>query len=411
MEVVVVVGAGLDVHKKKIVACCLDGRSSPPKVVKCTFGTFRDELERLREWLLKRECTHVAMESTGVYWMPVHRVLEGSPLQIILGNARHMANVPGRKTDMSDAEWIAKLLRHGLIRPNFIPPRPIRDLRQITRYRRKLIDMRSSSELRVEKLLQTANIKLSSVASEVFGVSGRLMLRSLAKGMTDPVKLAALAKGTLRNKRAELTRAFRGTFTADDARLLAVELNVIDDLEKRLTNLEQLIEKQVGPFAEEIARLDTIPGVDRALATELIAEIGTDMTAWPSDRHFAAWTGTCPGNRESAGVRRRARTRDGNPYVKVILLRAAVCASRTVTSYLAARYRRLAARRGSRRAIVAVAHEIAIAIYHMLSKQQPYIAPKAADPAVVRKHKSNQLIRELRKLGFEVTCTPTANLI
>jgi len=340
----------------------------------------------------------------------VHRVLEGS-VQIILGNARHMANVPGRKTDMSDAEWIAKLLRHGLIRPNFIPPRPIRDLRQITRYRRKMIDMRSASELRVEKLLQTANIKLSSVASEVFGVSGRLMLRSLAKGMTDPVKLAALAKGTLRNKRAELTRAFRGTFTADDARLLAVELHVIDDLEKRLANLEQLIEKQVGPFAQEIALLDTIPGVDRALAIDLIAEIGTDMTAWPSDRHFAAWTGTCPGNRESAGVRRRARTRDGNPYVKVILLRAAVCASRTVTSYLAARYRRLTARRGSRRAFVAVAHEIAIAIYHMLSKQQPYIAPKAADPAVARKHKSNQLIRELRKLGFEVTCTPTANLI
>lgn len=211
MEVVVNVGVGLDVHKKKIVACCLDGRSSPPKITSCTFGTFRDELERLRGWLIKRECTHVAMESTGVYWMPVYRVLEGS-VQVILGNARHMANVPGRKTDMSDALWIAKLLRHGLIQPNFVPPRPIRDLRQATRYRRKLIETRSSSELRVEKLLQTTNIKLSSVVSELFGVSGRLMLTALASGMTDPVKLAELAKGTLRNKRFELARALRGSF-------------------------------------------------------------------------------------------------------------------------------------------------------------------------------------------------------
>jgi transposase len=270
--------------------------------------------------------------------------------------------------------------------------------------------MRSASELRVEKLLQSTNIKLSSVASAVFGVSGRLMLQSLAKGMTDPVKLAALAKGTLRNKRAELTRALRGTFTADDARLLAVELNVIDDLEKRLAKLDQLIDSQAASFASEIVLLDTIPGVDRTLATDLIAEIGSDMTAWPSHGHFAAWTGTCPGNRESAGVRRRARTREGNPYVKVILLRAAVCASRTVTSYLASRYRRLAARRGPQRAIVALGHQIAIAIYHMLKNHQPYIAPKAADPALARRNKSNQLIRELKKLGFEVTCTP-ANLI
>jgi len=405
MEVVVVVGAGLDVHKSKIVACCIDGRSSPPQVVSCVFGTFRDELERLCQWLLKRECTHVAMESTGVYWMPVYRVLEGS-FQIVLGNARHMANVPGRKTDLTDAQWIAKLLRHGLIQRNFVPPRTIRDLRLATRYRRKLIQTRTASQLRVEKLLQTTNIKLTSVLSDLFGVSGRLMLSALAQGLTDPNKLAALAKGTLRNKRVDLTRALRGSFSQDDARLLEVELKVIDDLDKRLRHLGLLIDDKVVPFADAIAWLDTIPGVDRVLAIDLIAEIGTDMTAWPSDGHFAAWTGTCPGNRESAGVRRHARARDGNPYVKSILIQAAVCASHTVTSYLAARYRRLAVRRGPRRAVVAIARAIAVAVYHMLSKQQPYIPPKVADPAVARQQRCNHLVRELTKLGFDVSFKP-----
>ena len=405
MEVVVVVGAGLDVHKKRIVACCLDGRSSPPKPTTCTFGTYWDELERLRAWLIKHECTDVAMESTGVYWVPVYRVLEGS-VRIVLGNARHMANVPGRKTDVSDAQWIAKLLRHGLIQPNFVPPRPIRDLRQSTRYRRKLVQTRTACQLRVEKLLQCTNIKLSSVASNVFGVSGRLMLAALAAGKTDPVKLAALAKGTLRNKRAELTRAFRGSFTADDARLLKLELKVIEGLETQLTRLETLIDEKVAPFAEIIERLDTIPGVDRTLAIDLIAEIGTTMAAWPSDRHFVAWTGTCPGNRESAGVRRRARTRDGNPYVKSLLIQAAVCASRNVCSYLAGRYRSIAARRGPRRAVIAVAREIGVAVYHMLSRNEPYIPPKSADPAIRRQQRSNQLIRELKKLGLQVICTP-----
>ena len=404
MEVVVVVGAGLDVHKKRIVACCVDGRSSPPTIVTCTFGTFRDELERMRDWLIKRQCTHVAMESTAVYWMPVYRVLEGH-VQIVLGNARHMANVPGRKTDLSDAQWIANLLRYGLIRPSFVPPRPIRDLRQITRYRRKLVQSRTSAELRVEKLLQTTNIKLSSVASEVFGVSGRLMMSALASGITDPIKLAELSKGKLRKKRVELTRAFRGSFSQDDARLLDAELCVIDDTEKTLAKVDQLIAEKVSPFEDVIARLDTVPGIDRILAIDLIAEIGPDVMAWPSARHFAAWSGTCPGNRESAGVRRRARVRDGNHYVKTVLTQAAVCASRTVTSYLAARYRRLVPRRGERRAIVALAHEIAVSVYYMLRNGQPYIPPKVADPQKAREQRRNQLIRDLNKLGFEVTCT------
>lgn len=401
MEVVVVVGAGLDVHKKRIVACCIDGRSSPPKISSRTFGTFLDELERLREWLIARECTHVAMESTGVYWMPVYRVLEGT-VQIVLGNARHMANVPGRKTDKLDAQWIAKLLRHGLIQPNFVPPQPIRDLRQLTRYRRKLVQMRTASQLRVEKLLQTASIKLSSVASNIFGVSGRLMLASLARGTVDPVKLAGLAKGTLKKKTADLTRAFRGAFTSDDARLLEIELKVIDDLERQLATLQELIENAVLPFVATIELLDTIPGVNRTLAIDLIAEIGTSMNAWPTCEHFAAWSGTCPGNRESAGIRKRARVRDGNPYIKTVLIQAAVCASETRGTYLAARYKRIAARRGPRRAVVALARHIAVAVYQIISKAEPYAPPSAADPTVLRQIRSNQLVRELTKLGFEV---------
>lgn len=405
MEVVVDVGAGLDVHKKKIVACCLDGRSSPPTVVTCTFGTFRDELERMRDWLLKRECTHVAMESTGVYWVPVYQVLEGA-VQIVLGNPRHMANVPGRKTDVSDAQWIAKLLRHGLIQPNFVPPRVIRDLRQATRYRRKLIQTHTACLLRVEKLLQCANIKLSSVASNIFGVSGRLMLTNLSLGVTDPVQLSELAKGTLRGKRGALTRAFRGSFRQQDADLLLVELKVIEGLEAQLDQLEKLIAGNISPFEDVIERLDTIPGVNRTLAIDLIAEIGTDMTAWRTDRQFAAWTGTCPGNRESAGVRRKAKTREGNPYVKTILIQAAVCARQTIGSHLSTRFHRLAARRGPRRAAVAIAREIAVAVYHMISKQLPYTPPRAAEPEVIRQHRSQHLIKELTKLGYEVNCKP-----
>jgi transposase len=404
MEVVVAVGAGLDVHKKRIVGCCIDGRSSPPTITKCTFGTFKDELERLRDWLRARECTHVAMESTGVYWMPVYRALEGH-VEIVLGNPRHMANVPGRKTDVTDAHWIAKLLRHGLIQKNFVPPQAIRELRQITRYRRKLIHTRTASLLRVEKLLQSANIKLSSVASDIFGVSGRAMLSQLADGVTNPERLADAAKGTLRGKRQSLTRALAGTFSSDDANLLAVQLNVIEALETELDQLESLIAAKARPFDETVALLDTIPGINRTLATDLVAEIGTSMAAWPSDAHFAAWTGTCPGNRESAGIRRPARAREGNPYIKTILIQAAVCAKNTIGSHLSHRYARLAARRGPRRAAVAVAREIAVAVFHMVSKGETYRAPSAT-PEVIREQRTRHLLRELQKLGYEVQPRP-----
>jgi len=398
MEVVVVVGAGLDVHKKKIVACCLDGRSTPPTVTTCTFSTFKDDLERMRDWLRIRGVTHVAMESTGVYWIPVYQVLEGS-VEIVLGNPRHMANVPGRKTDVSDAHWIAKLLRHGLIQPNFVPPRAIRDLRQATRYRRKLVQTRTSCMLRVEKLLQCSNIKLSSVASNIFGVSGRLMLEQLSQGHADPATLAELSKGTLRGKRGMLMRALRGSFSKEDSKLLQLELKVIADLEAQIERVNALIEEKVGPFEHVVQRFDTIPGVNRILAIDLLAEIGPDVSAWPTCRHFAAWTGTCPGNKESAGTRKSAKTREGNPYVKIVLIQAAVCARQTIGSHLAARFNRLAARRGPRRAVVAVAREIAVAIYYMVSRGTDYTPP---EPIKHSTDRSKQLVRQLEKLGYEV---------
>ena len=408
MEVVVVVGAGLDVHKKKVVACCIDGRTNPPTVITCTFSTFRDDLERLRAWLIARQVTHVAMESTGVYWLPVYQILEGS-FEIVVGNPRHMANVPGRKTDVSDAHWIAKLLRHGLIQPNYVPPRPIRDLRQATRYRRKLIQTRTSCLLRVEKLLQCANIKLSSVATNIFGVSGRLMLEQLSENHTDPSMLAELSKGTLRGKRGALTRAFRGMFSKDDAKLLRIELRVIADLEAQLKKIDALVEQKVAPYDEIVLRLDTIPGVNRVLATDLLAEIGPDVSAWPTHRHFAAWTGTCPGNKESAGIRRKAKTREGNPYIKTVLIQAAVCARQTIGSHFAARFNRLAVRRGPRRAAVAVAREIAVAIYFMISRGVDYIAPRVADPKAHMQKRTRELLRELKKLGHEVNLNLITN--
>lgn len=368
-----------------------------------TFGTTTAELLTLREWLAAYRITHVAMESTGVYWMPVYRALEGS-VQIVLGNARHMANVPGRKTDLSDAQWIAQLLRYGLVQPNFVPPRAIRDLRMQTRYRRKLLGTRTSAQLRVDKLLETANIKLSSVASQLFGVSGRRMMSALARGKRDPIKLADLALGTLRRKRAELRRAFGATcaFGKDDARLLAIELKLVNDLDAQIARIDALITEKVAPFEAIIERLDTIPGVDRTLAVDLLAEIGTDMKAWPSVQHFVAWTGTCPGNRESAGKRHRSRCRDGNPYVKTVLIQAAVCASKTHHSYLSARYHRIAGRRGPRRAAVAIARQIAMAAYFIIAREQVYVPPRFADARVADQHRINQLLRELKKLGCEV---------
>ena len=403
MEVVVAVGAGLDVHKKTIAVCCIDGRSTPELVFKRTFGTFRHQLEELREWLERMGCTTVAMESTGVYWLPVYRALEGH-VEVVLGNARLMANVPGRKTDQCDAHWIAQLLRFGLIRKNFIPPRPIFELRQLTRTRRKLIETRTAAELRVEKLLQIANMKLSSVASEVFGVSGRLMLNALAQGQTDPNVLADLSRGKLRNKRPELIKALSGSFTEDDRRLLAIQLKWIEDLNARLATLSVLMEAKAAPYEAIVEHLDTVPGINRILAIEIVAETGGEMSCWPSEHHFAAWCGVCPGNRESAGKRRRARVRDGRPAMKRILAQAATSAGLSTGTYLCSRYRSFRNRRGEGHATLAIAHEIAISIYFMLKRGNDYQPPIVLDPVKQREVRRRKLVRELERLGYTVAC-------
>ncbi len=404
MEVVVEIGAGLDVHKKRIVACCLDGRSTPPKRIRRTFGTFFNQLQSLRDWLVTAGVTDVAMESTGVYWMPVYRVLEGH-VRIILGNARLMANVPGRKTDESDAEWIAVLLRHGLIRPSFVPPKAIRELRQLTRCRRKLVQMRTTAQLRVDKLLQMANIKLSSVASDLFGVSCRKMLRALTDGITDPVVLSELSYSTLRNKRPQLIQALTGTLSVEDRQLLKIQLDLVDDLKRELGRVDELIQQKVIPYEAIVQLLDTVPGINRTIAQEILGEIGTDISIWPSQRHFSAWAGVCPGNRESGGVRRRARSREGDRYLKSILAQAATSAAHVRGSYCAARFRSLKFRLGERRAILALAHELALSIYFILLRQQPYREPLAADPRLVRDQRRRSLIKQLQKLGYEVTCS------
>jgi transposase len=318
-----------------------------------------------------------------------------------------MANVPGRKTDVSDAEWIGQLLRFGLIRRNFVPLRAIFDLRQLTRTRRKLIQTRTSAELRVEKLLQTTNIKLSSVASEIFGVSGRLMLAALAEGKTNPETLANLSKGKLRKKQPELLRAFSGTFTPDDAKLLDIQLRFIDGIEARLEQLRVLIEEKVIPYEPILLRLDTAPGINRTLAIEILAETGGDMTPWSDAQRFASWCGVCPGNRESAGKRRPSRTREGRPAMKSILAQAATSAALVHGSYLASRYRGVRARRGNRHAVIVIAHELAISIYFMLQRREDYKGPALIDPTLARRNRQRTLIRDLEKLGFNVTCTET----
>lgn len=402
MQVWVERGAGLDVHKKKIVACWFDRRGSELRAIKRTFGTYQWQLEQMRDWLLESGCMHVAMESTGVYWKPVFNVLEGH-FEVILGNAQHMANVPGRKTDMNDAEWIATLLRYGLIRPNFVPPAEVRRLRDWTRLRRKLVQVRCSAQGRVEKVLQSANVKISSVASQLFGVSGRRMLSALASGVTDPTVIAELARGKLRNKRDQLRQAIGGSFTLHHADLLKIQLELIDRVERTICDLEASTQHLMREHQDLIALLDTIPGIDRVIAIDVLAEIGLTVEPWPTDRHLAAWSGLAPGNRESAGKRRRARTRAGDPWIKSILVQAATAAVRTRGSYLKRRFGRLAKSIGERSAYVAIAHELIVAIYHVMSRHEPYRPPREPDPAAIRERRKLQLLRQLRALGVTVS--------
>lgn len=404
MQTVVERGCGLDVHQATVVACLLvlrkDGRVH--KQVRI-FGTTTRELVSLREWLLAEGCTHAAMESTGVYWKPVYAVLEGA-LEIVVANAYHVKNVPGRKTDVKDAEWLADLLCHGLLRSSFVPPKPIRELRDLTRYRRKLVEAQTAERNRLLKVLESANIKLASVATDVFGVSGRLMLRALIEGIASPEEMAELAKGQLRHKIAQLQPALEGKLEQHHRFLLELQLQRVEAAERDLATLQQRIQEKLEPYAAQVALLDEIPGVDRALAAVIIAELGVDMTVFQSVSHLASWAGVCPGNNESAGKRRSSHITKGNVYLKSALIEAANAAARAKGTYLRDKFYRLKARRGYKRAAVAIAHKILVAIHHMLSQNVSYndLGDLYLDK-LNKHHLTRNLVHRLERLGFEVT--------
>ena len=407
MDVIVERAAGLDVHQASIVACVLIGRpgQKPHKEVR-HFGTMTADLEALRDWLQELGVTHVGMESTGVYWKPVHNILEGH-FTLIVANAHPIKAVPGRKTDVKDAEWIADLVRHGLVQPSFVPPPEIRELRDLLRQRRTLAETLATERNRTLKLLETANIKLSSVATDVFGVSGTAMLKALVEGEMTPEAMAELAKGRLRTKLEPLVKALQGRLTEHHRFLLRLHLRRLDEIDRDVAELEARIAEQMRPFRRHVRLLKQIPGVDEIIAAEIIAEIGIDMTVFGNARRLAAWAGVCPGNHESAGRQRKTSTRKGNLYLKTTLVRAAVCAAKATGTYYKEKYYRLKARLGAKRAAMAIAHKILVAVFHMLAGETDFRELGAAHLDQHQKHRVTKgLVRRLDALGYEVILRP-----
>jgi transposase len=365
------------------------------------------QLLELADWLQGQGVTHVAMESTGVYWKPIWNLLEDQ-FQILVVNAQHVKHVPGRKTDVKDSEWLAQLLQCGLLQGSFVPDTPQRQLRDLTRQRRQLTHTKASVANRIQKILEDANIKLGSVASDVLGVSGRDMLRALVAGEDDPVKLAELARGVLRGKIPALRLALRGRVTAHHRFLLQLLLDELVHLEELIARLTTRIQEVLpDPFAEAIERLTTIPGIEVRAAENILAEIGSDMEPFATPGHLASWAGVCPGQRESGGKRKSGRTRPGDPWLRTTLVQVAWAASHTKDTYLAAQYRRLVGRRGKKRALLAVGHTILVIVYHVLKKRTTY---KELGGDYFEKMDANRLtrslVRRLQRLGHEVVLKP-----
>jgi transposase len=402
---------GLDVHKQTVVACVLiSSPDGPPNKTLRTFGTLTDELLALGDWLASQGVTHVALEATASYWKPIWNLLEAR-FELLLANAQHIKAVPGRKTDVKDAEWIADLLRHGLLKPSFVPDRPQRELRELTRYRTSLVTERAAEVNRLQKVLEGANLKLGDVASDVLGQSARQMLERIAAGATEAesVALAQLARGRLREKIPQLERALSGRTAPHQRFMLAQQLAHIDFLDETIERVSGEIAERLRPFDATLLNLDAIPGVGRRTAETLLAEIGTDMRRFPSAAHLASWAGMCPGHDESAGKRRTGKTRKGSPALRHALTEAARAAARSKNTYLAAQFHRIAARRGSKKAAVAVGHSILVIVWHLLDHGDPYHDLGASyfetrsEPALTR-----HLVRRLKAMGYDVQLQPQA---
>ena len=404
MEIMYPRCCGMDVHKKTVVACLLGPSGKEVR----TFGTMTADLLAMNAWLREQGCEMVAMESTGSYWKPIYNLLEAESMPAMVVNAQHIKAVPGRKTDVKDAEWIAQLLQHGLLRASFIPPRDQRELAEVVRYRRSLVEMRSAESNRLQKVLEGANIKLGSVLSNVLGVSGRAVLARLIAGEEDGTVLAELVHRTVRAAKADIARAAEGRMGAHQRFLLEQQLTLIDTLTQQIGIMEAEIERRLSAEREIVERVQTIPGVGPCIAQEILAAIGTDMSRFPSHRHLASWAKVCPGMHESAGRRRHAGIGPGHKLLRAALTEAAQASTRS-TSYLAAQYKRIAAKRGAKKAIIAVAHSILVIAYYIIRDGTTYTDLgytyfEDRDKDALIRHYTTRLER----LGKKVTITDAA---
>jgi transposase len=401
--------AGLDLHKRMIMACRLvPGPGGQPGKEIRQFGTMTADLLALGDWLAEAGVTHVAMESTGIYWKPVWNLLE-ERFTLLLVNAAHVKVVPGRKRDVGDAEWLADLLRHGLLRPSFVPDRPARELRELTRYRSSLVRERTAEVNRLQKTLEGANIKLASVVTDVTGVSARAMLGELIAGQEDTAALAELAQGALRRKRPELAQALTGRMRAHQRFRLTQHLALIDTLDAQIAAVSAEIEERLRPFASQLALLDSIPGIGRWSAQVILAEIGPDMSRFPTAGHLASWAGMCPGHDESAGRQRSGKTRKGSPWLRVTLTEAAYAAGRSQETALSERYHRLMGRKGKKKTAIAVGRQILELCHELLSTGEVYDDARARTrPHGTALTEAQRLVRRLEKLGHRVLLAPAA---
>lgn len=398
--------AGLDVHKETVVACLRIADDEGARHETRTFSANVSGLLALSEWLSENGCTHVAMEATGIYWKPVWYVLEGA-FELVLANAAHVKNVPGRKTDVKDAQWLGDLLAHGLIEASFVPPRPIQHLRDYTRTRKQLVQEMTRHTQRIQKVLETANLKLSSVLSDVLGKTGRAVLEALTRGEQDPKKLLALKDRRVAASDKEFLEALRGVATPHHQFMLRLHLDQIDSLQRAIDLVDRQLQEALAPFRPKVELLDTIPGVSNVTSSAILAEIGTDMSRFPTSAHLVSWAGLCPGNDESAGKRRSRRLRKSSPWLKPMLVQAAWAAVKKKDLYPRAQFNRLRARKGPKKAIIAVAASLLTAAYHILRTGQPYVdlGPAHFDQRTKARTVSS-LVNRLQQLAFNVNLQP-----